>query len=165
MYCRHCGARIEETQSFCSACGKPTEAAGPAAAMPERNRVARHIQVVAILWLAWSILHLARGAGMLVFGHFGLPFIPFHAMPFGFRAWLFPLVTVLGIASLSYAVAGIIAAWGLFQRLQWARILALIVAFLALVQVPFGTALGIYTLWALLPTQSAEEYARMCPPA
>lgn len=162
MYCRNCGARIDEGQNFCSTCGSTVEAPSSAAPIGYAGRVARHLQVIAILWLVWSILHLARGAGFLAFGHLGFPFT--HAMPITFRSWLFPLVTVFGITSLAYAIAGIIAAWGLFQRQHWARILTLVVAFISLIQFPFGTALGIYTLWALLPAQSGEEYNRMCPP-
>jgi hypothetical protein len=30
--------------------------------------------------------------------------------------------------------------------------------FIALLSVPIGTALGIYTLWVLLPSQSDNEY-------
>jgi len=29
-----------------------------------------------------------------------------------------------------------------------------------LINAPFGTALGIYTLWVLLPAQSEEEYEK-----
>ena len=42
----------------------------------------------------------------------------------------------------------------------WARVLALILAFLDLINVPFGTALGVYTLWVLLPAQSEEDYEK-----
>lgn len=36
--------------------------------------------------------------------------------------------------------------------------LTIVLAFLALFNIPFGTALGIYTLWVLLPAESDEEY-------
>jgi len=48
------------------------------------------------------------------------------------------------------------AGWGLLQRAPWARLLALILAFLALFNVPFGTAIGVYTLWVLLPDESGR---------
>ena len=35
---------------------------------------------------------------------------------------------------------------------------ALVLAFISLFNIPFGTALGVYTLWALLPSQSQQEY-------
>jgi hypothetical protein len=52
-------------------------------------------------------------------------------------------------------------AWGLFERQPWARILGIVVGFLALLRFPFGTALGIYTLWVLLPENSGREYDAM----
>jgi hypothetical protein len=30
-----------------------------------------------------------------------------------------------------------------------------------LIDMPFGTALGIYTLWVLLPAESEQQYKRM----
>jgi len=56
------------------------------------------------------------------------------------------------------AVVGLMAGWGLLQRAPWARLLALILAFLALFNVPFGTAIGVYTLWVLLPEESGREW-------
>jgi uncharacterized membrane protein (DUF2068 family) len=167
MYCPNCGAKLNEGQSYCSSCGKPTAAtsATPAAAVRYEGRVARHIQAVAILWVVWSILDLARGAGFLFFRGFALHFMPFS---FPARAWMLPVAMVTamaGVVTLAYGVIGVIAAWGLFERLRWARVLTIIIAFLSLIHIPFGTALGIYTLWVLLPAQSGQEYVRMCPPA
>jgi len=167
MYCPNCGAKLEEGQSYCSSCGRPVAvtAVSPGAAAPYRGRVARHLQVVAILWIVWSILDLARGAGFLFFRGFALHFIPFS---FPQRMWMLPITAIAALAGtviLAYGAIGLIAAWGLLQRLRWARVLALIIAFLSLIHIPFGTALGIYTLWVLLPAQSGEEYSRMCPQA
>jgi hypothetical protein len=43
-------------------------------------------------------------------------------------------------------------------RKPWGRVLAIIAAILALLKIPFGTALGIYTLWVLAPAASGMEY-------
>ncbi|HEY7616961.1 MAG TPA: hypothetical protein VH744_09170, partial [Terriglobales bacterium] len=64
----------------------------------------------------------------------------------------------IGFLILIKSAAGFAAGWGLLQRLPWARVLSLIVAFLALFSIPLGTALGVYTLWVLLPAQSDQEY-------
>jgi hypothetical protein len=47
------------------------------------------------------------------------------------------------------------------HREPWARIVVLVLGFISLFNVPFGTAVGIYTLWALLPAQSEAEYDAM----
>ena len=78
---------------------------------------------------------------------------PFHFLPFG-------LYSIGGVLAF-FGVLHFLLAWGLFQREPWARTLGLVIGFLALLRPPFGTALGIYTIWVLLPQQSGEEYDRL----
>jgi hypothetical protein len=67
---------------------------------------------------------------------------------------------VVGIGVI-FGFAGIVTGWGLLERQLWARPLALILGILSLLHFPFGTVLGIYTLWVLMPQQSEQEYRRM----
>ena len=93
--------------------------------------------------------------GKIVFGNF----IHLHGgPPPEVLIWLRPLITLVGWLLVTKAAAGFLAGWGLLQKEPWARTVALVVAFLALLNVPLGTALGIYTLWVLLPAQSDDEY-------
>ena len=62
---------------------------------------------------------------------------------------------------LGSAAIGIIASWGLLERQPWARMLAIVLGCFNLLDMPFGTALGIYTLWVLLPARSEEEYRQI----
>jgi hypothetical protein len=71
---------------------------------------------------------------------------------------LHPFFGFLAILIAAKAAAGFAVGWGLLQRDPWARILTIILAFLSLFNVPFGTAVGIYSLWVLLPAQSDAEY-------
>ncbi len=66
-----------------------------------------------------------------------------------------------GIILAFFGVLHLVLAWGLFEREPWARFLGLVLGFLALVRFPLGTALGIYTLWVLLPEESGKEYERL----
>jgi hypothetical protein len=66
-----------------------------------------------------------------------------------------------GILLALFAGVHLLLAWGLLERQPWARILGIVVGFLALIRFPFGTALGIYTLWVLLPESSGREYDEM----
>jgi hypothetical protein len=43
-------------------------------------------------------------------------------------------------------------------RASWARTAAIILGILALFHPPFGTALGVYSLWVLLADESGDEY-------
>jgi hypothetical protein len=118
------------------------------------------VRLLAILWFALSALNALGGAILVILANtlflhmhdFGAPQAP--------TAFLHPLLTFVGLFILAKAAAGFAAGWGLLQREPWARVLALILAFLGLINVPFGTALGVYTLWVLLPAQSEEEYEK-----
>ena len=67
------------------------------------------------------------------------------------------MVVFLGL----FGVLHLVLAWGLFERAPWARTLGIVIGFLALLRFPLGTALGIYTLWVMLPRESGAEYERM----
>jgi uncharacterized membrane protein (DUF2068 family) len=84
------------------------------------------------------------------------------AAPDAPAAFLRPLLSVFAILLLAKAALGLLAGWGLLRREKWARILALVLAFVSLfTNIPFGTALGVYTLWVLLPSESEREYAAL----
>jgi hypothetical protein len=66
-------------------------------------------------------------------------------------------VFVLGILVV-VSIPGIITGWGLLKRKSWSRPLAIVIGFLSLMNVPFGTALGVYTFWVLLANDEASGY-------
>jgi hypothetical protein len=72
---------------------------------------------------------------------------------------LSPLIfTIIGAVFLFIGVAELFVGWGLIQREPWARTAAIVVGVLALLHPPFGTLLGIYTLWVLLSRGADLEY-------
>ena len=156
MFCDQCGLQLQAGASQCGRCGKSVLGRVEF----RRSRVREHVRLVGILWMAYSALHLVGGVvvilvGRIVFGNF----IQFHGgPPPEVLIWLRPLITLFGWLLVTKAAAGFLAGWGLLQKELWARTVALVVAFLALLNVPLGTALGIYTLWVLLPAQSDDEY-------
>ena len=64
----------------------------------------------------------------------------------------------LGMLIAILSLPGIIGGIYLLKRKEWARILLLIVAFLELLNIPFGTALGIYTIWALMNDETVRIF-------
>jgi len=75
--------------------------------------------------------------------------------------WFITLITI--VVYLRGALGALVGI-GLLRRERWARPLALVVGVLMLIKIPFGTALGIYTLWVLVPAQSAMEYDAIAAP-
>jgi hypothetical protein len=156
MYCHHCGAAVEPEHRFCAGCGRPL-APGPAAAAVPRGRVQSHLQLLGVLWIVYAGIKLVAGVAVLLVGRVILTRIHLP-MEAGFVP---DLVTGIGWLILIAGVAGIAAGWGLMQKESWARVLALVLAFFALLNLPLGTALGIYTLWVLLPMESVQEYDQL----
>jgi len=57
------------------------------------------------------------------------------------------------------SIPGIIGGIGLLNRQSWARILVLVLGFLHLIDIPFGTILGIYTIWVLMKKETEQLFA------
>jgi hypothetical protein len=122
--------------------------------------VARHLNVLAILWIVYSGLRLIPGVIMIAFGRMVFPFL-LMSVPSPLRAFLGPFMTMLGLIFSGLAIAGLIAGMGLMARSPWARVLAIVVGCINLIHMPFGTALGVYTLWVLVPQDAGTEYQHL----
>jgi|SRR5580658_103273 hypothetical protein len=163
MFCDHCGAQLQAGEPRCGRCGKTV--LGLIAL--RQSRVREHVRLVGILWMAYSALYVVGGVALLVVAQtiFGGTF-HIHGGPSPeVTVWLRPLLTCIGCLVLAMAATGFFTGWGLLRREEWARSVALVVGFLALPRIPLGTALGIYTLWVLLPSQSDDEYKALAQAA
>jgi hypothetical protein len=121
-----------------------------------------HIQIVAALNIAAGALYLLIAGGFLFFiGMAGgiAAFQGEHAAAGVLGIIMIALFALFAVISLPSILAG----WGLFAGKSWARPLALVLAILHLPNVPFGTALGIYTLWALLSSEQSRDLAAPAP--
>lgn len=54
-----------------------------------------------------------------------------------------------GIFALIYTVPSYVAGYAMLKRKPWARVASIIAAVIEIMNVPFGTAIGIYALWFL----------------
>jgi len=152
MFCDRCGANLQGPVSFCPHCGRQF---GAAPQLPVGNRVSGHLRNVAILWLVYSALRVLPG---LFLNSFSDRWFPFTGVP---PYFVHEIVRTFGGIFIATGIIGLIAGWGLYERRPWARILAIVLAFLSLFHPPLGTAIGIYTLWVLLPAASEAEYQRI----
>lgn len=62
-------------------------------------------------------------------------------------------------------ILGVFAGYGLLQRKLWGRVVALVAAFVCVLNLPFGTARGINTLLVLFPGHAEREYRQLATPA
>jgi hypothetical protein len=126
------------------------------------------VKALGVVWLVYAAIALVTGIAALAFanaffsGHFG----PWMNGPWGHGtmppmwfgpailrfAWVF-LVLRVGLAAL--------AGFGLLERTQWGRIVAIVVACLSLIKFPFGTAMGIWTLIVLLGYRNSSLYEQL----
>ncbi|PYY00412.1 MAG: hypothetical protein DMG64_16920 [Acidobacteria bacterium] len=151
MYCNFCGNALAPNQTVCGKCGNVV------LGRPTISRVEQHLRLLGILWMAYAVIHAVAGCILLIVAHtiFG------PASNVDRPAFLHPLLTGIGFFILIKAGVSLITGFGLLERQSWGRPLALVMAFFALLNVPFGTALGVYTLWVLMSPQADVEYDRL----
>jgi len=121
--------------------------------------VGKHAAVLGFLHLGGGLLNLVTGLFVLV-----LLFVvgSISGDPDALR-----VLTIIGLfvccIFFVLGIPGAIAGVGLLRRRSWGRYLALAVGILSLFAFPVGTAIGFYTLWALL-REEASDYFSAAPP-
>ncbi len=168
MFCDRCGKEVGVAAQFCGACGKPVGFPSTTVAVSD-GRVGRHLNVLGTLWIIYGVIRLLEALWLLLVGRILVPpFISevvshFRVIPGGLsiERIVSSSMACAGIWAALFGVVEIVLAWGLLERQHWARILALVIGFLALLRFPFGTLMGIYTIWVLLPAPSGQEYDRL----
>jgi hypothetical protein len=65
---------------------------------------------------------------------------------------------LVGVVFLAVAIANIVVGWGLWQRREWARVGALALAILRLLNIPLGTIAGGLIIWYLLQERTRAEF-------
>lgn len=122
----------------------------------------RHVDFLSWLYLAWGIIFLLVGlaGGALAAGAFAISSgtVPVEASsPMAARLTAVTLIVLSGIALLWAALHMWIGrALGAYR--PWARLLALGLAVVNLVLLPFGTALGAYACWVLLKDEGRKLF-------
>jgi hypothetical protein len=117
-----------------------------------------HIKAVGILWIVKGILGIF--AGFIVLSIL-LGVGVFAGAASGEEIVLPILASIglfLGILLTVLSLPEIIAGFGIMKHKQWGRILGLVVGALNLLDIPLGTALGVYTFWVLLKDESTKLF-------
>jgi hypothetical protein len=121
-----------------------------------KQPVSTHVKVLGAIFLAMGGLGLVGAAvssvafGLLagVVGASGDEGAPMGSAVLG--------VTGLALAGMLvlFSVPSIVCGWGLLKYRPWARILAIVLAAVALLGFPYGTVFGVYALWVLFSKQT-----------
>ncbi|SHE98811.1 hypothetical protein SAMN05444274_103175 [Mariniphaga anaerophila] len=114
----------------------------------------KHVNIVAALHIGLSILGILAGIFVYVLFYF----IGDLSNDDQARFVLSIIAKVLVIFMIVLSLPGIVGGIGLFKRKEWARILTLIVSVLDLVNFPVGTAVGVYSIWALAQPEIIEQF-------
>jgi hypothetical protein len=126
--------------------------------MQSRRRVHDHLNLLAIFWFAISAFNAIVAVVLYILANTLLASGGSANAP----VFLRPLLSVVAIIILGGSALGFSAGWGLMHREPWARTLTVVLAFLVLfINIPVGTAVGVYTMWVLLPSESEQEYAAL----
>ena len=120
-----------------------------------------HVRVLGILHIVFGAICALIGIGfLLLFG--GIASIVGVSAPSEEALVAIPILgiigTVLCVLLLVISLPGIIAGYGLLKYRQWARILALVLSAIELLNVPLGTVLGVYGLWVLLNAETERLF-------
>jgi len=68
------------------------------------------------------------------------------------------IADILAIVFIVISFPGILAGMGLYKRKEWARILTIILSIIELFSFPFGTAIGIFSIWAMIQPETVAAF-------
>ena len=114
----------------------------------------KHINVVAALQIGLSIFNLF--IAFLIFTVLKLVGVSVDEPEGGMVLSI--IADVLAIVFIVISVPGLLAGLGLYKRKEWARILTLILSIIEIFSFPFGTAIGIYSIWALIQPETVSAF-------
>ena len=121
-----------------------------------------HVDLVGILFILWGLLTTLVGLSTLALGVGAFALISSGASYGGgqFAAGIVATAfTTLALIAIVWGASHIVVGVPLRRRRPWSRVLALTLGSVDLVLLPYGTALGCYTLWALLHEEGKALFA------
>ncbi|MEX0983137.1 MAG: hypothetical protein WD577_02555 [Bacteroidales bacterium] len=122
----------------------------------ETIKAKNHVNLVAVLHIVFGALTIAGAIILLFLIQIGSHYIPEDEA----------LAKEI-VGSIGYLLAGIIAFFGLFDLLagaslysyrQWSRIIVIIISAINCLNIPIGTAKGVYSIWALMQPEVQELF-------
>ncbi len=115
----------------------------------------QHVSFVGALHLGFGIIGLLVALAIYLTFHFVFEFVEQEPIA---QTILSFVGSTLSLIILFFSALGIIGGAGLFTYKPWARILVMIVSAINCLNVPIGTAKGVYSIWVLMQPETIELF-------
>ena len=123
--------------------------------MERKRNMKQHVSFVGALHVGFGILGLLGALAVYFAFHFAYEFVDHEPIA---ETVLSFIGNTLAIIIFFFSGLGIIGGAGLFSYKPWARILVMIVSAINCLNIPIGTAKGIYSIWVLMQPETIELF-------
>ena len=123
--------------------------------MEKQRNMKQHVSFVGALHIGFGLLGLI-GALAIFFG-FQFLFELVEDEPYAQQVLSY-VGNTIALILIFFSSLGIIGGSGLFSYRPWARILVMIVSAMNCLNVPVGTAKGVYSIWVLMQPETIELF-------
>jgi len=115
----------------------------------------QHVSFVGALHVGFGILGLLGALAIYLVLRFSYGYVEHDPI----ASQILPFVgNSISLVIIFFSSLGIIGGIGLFTYRPWARILVLIVSAINCLNVPVGTAKGVYSIWVLMQRETIELF-------
>jgi hypothetical protein len=123
----------------------------------ENSKMRKHVTLAGSIQIGFSVLGLMAAVTVFVAISFARGFVENDEVArnvLGFISISLPLL-IGGLSAL-----GLVGGVGLLVYKPWARYLVLVIAALGCLNIPFGTAKGVYIIWVLIQDETIKLFSR-----
>ena len=121
----------------------------------ETNKMKQHVSFVGALHVGFGILGLLGALTVFIIFNFAQGFVVEEPLAEEILSFIGGTLSIL---IMFFASLGIIGGIGLFSYKPWARILVMIVSAINCLNIPIGTAKGVYSIWVLMQKETMELF-------
>jgi hypothetical protein len=121
----------------------------------EISKIKKHVTIVGSIQIGFSVLGLIGAVAIFITFTFARAFVENdNVATIVLRFLSISLPVLIGFLSIIGLVGGI----GLLVYKPWARYLVIVISALDCVNIPFGTAKGVYSIWVLIQDETINLF-------
>ena len=121
----------------------------------ENRNMKQHVSFVGALHVGFGILGFLGALAVYLSFHFAFGFVEDEPIA---EKVISILGNTLSLIIVFFSALGVIGGIGLFSYRPWARILVMIVSAINCLNIPIGTAKGVYSIWVLMQKETLELF-------